>query len=707
MAKSILFKGVVCGRVEEEFKDKRSSEIAEDALNKAAEIYEDSVERMRAGFDQFLLEWAYWNEDEHRGNLDSLSQSIFGDQENEFEFESPALGSGIIWARYPFIALRPRFLSRSESNPLSGDAATFSAIEITRPNEFREYFHTALTEALEALEPSKRAIFVGRSTTPIPLTFAIETRDVSEKLGKLSDKHLISEQGVKAPQLRNFKFGAQLSNDLRECFPLPDLLDIDDRFVDGTYKTRTIARENYRFFPSRITEKVDDVCKRYYHAIEKAEWGRASQQKTDSGRQYLEVKEAYKPLTLFSAQRTDYSLGRLNHYTGTRYSDFQKFVLFTNYPDYVRSFVVKIYRDFVKTGKGKLILPRSDRTSKVREIAVGNVLYERLRNKADKIVKKHKKRSEPKDSNEAQDEALMAMAAECACQMPAFHYVPFDNPGFVEDAAPDWLPGISLVNIGVGPSNAKNICDHIAVLRSSCWLMLGHCAGIRRTQEIGEYVLASGYERDDHCMERVVRASTSIPSVLEVEEALVDAVRAVTWRSAHSDEKRELEATALGLSEATDKRELKKYVSEFEDDFGPIWNHPRLVEANSEWAKIIHRRLRIGKIITTDDRNWELLPFDEIINWMDETRAVAVDMESATIAASGYRYRIPYGTLLCVSDKPLYGELKLEGMAAQFYKNATAQHLDISLQAFKFLAKQQEGLGRTRKLNGVDDPHIR
>jgi hypothetical protein len=42
----------------------------------------------------------------------------------------------------------------------------------------------------------------------------------------------------------------------------------------------------------------------------------------------------------------------------------------------------------------------------------------------------------------------------------------------------------------------------------------------------------------------------------------------------------------------------------------------------------------------------------------NQRRAVALDMESATIAAKGFRFRfrVPYGTLLCISDKPPHGE---------------------------------------------------
>ncbi len=74
----------------------------------------------------------------------------------------------------------------------------------------------------------------------------------------------------------------------------------------------------------------------------------------------------------------------------------------------------------------------------------------------------------------------------------------------------------------------------------------------------------------------------------------------------------------------------------------------------------VKQRLRTGTVVTTDDRNWELRYSASALRF-NLSRAVAIDMESATIAARGYRFRVPYGTLLCVSDKPLHGEIKLPG----------------------------------------------
>jgi AMP nucleosidase len=93
-------------------------------------------------------------------------------------------------------------------------------------------------------------------------------------------------------------------------------------------------------------------------------------------------------------------------------------------------------------------------------------------------------------------------------QMPAYHVARADGRG------------VSLVNIGVGPANAKNITDHIAVLRPHCWLMVGHCAGLRQSQEIGDYVLAHAYLRQDGILDQAVPPDVPIPALAEVQVAL-------------------------------------------------------------------------------------------------------------------------------------------------------------------------------------------
>jgi AMP nucleosidase len=73
-------------------------------------------------------------------------------------------------------------------------------------------------------------------------------------------------------------------------------------------------------------------------------------------------------------------------------------------------------------------------------------------------------------------------------------------------------------------------------------------------------------------------------------------------------------------------------------------------------------------------------------------------MESATIAANGFRFRVPYGTLLCVSDKPLHGEIKLPGMANHFYRERVNQHLLIGLRTIERLREAGLDQLHSRKL---------
>jgi AMP nucleosidase len=222
--------------------------------------------------------------------------------------------------------------------------------------------------------------------------------------------------------------------------------------------------------------------------------------------------------------------------------------------------------------------------------------------------------------------------------MPGYHLLRGDRSG------------ITMVNIGVGPANAKNITDHIAVLRPHAWIMLGHCAGLRNTQQLGDYVLAHGYVREDHVLDEELPLWVPIPALAEVQVALESAVEEIT--------------------------QLKGYE--------------------------LKRIMRTGTVASTDNRNWELLPSHHAASTPErrfsQSRAIALDMESATIAANGFRFRVPYGTLLCVSDKPLHGEIKLPGMANHFYRERVDQHLRIGIRAIERLREAGVDQLHSRKL---------
>ena len=314
-----------------------------------------------------------------------------------------------------------------------------------------------------------------------------------------------------------------------------------------------------------------------------------------------------RPLALFDGLRTDFSLARLRHYMGTPAEHAQRFVLFTNYHRYVDEFVRwagtqlgEGSRFTSLSGAGGITISSGDDINKII---------------SDSAWRRH--------------------------QMPAYHLMADDRTG------------ITLVNIGVGPSNAKTICDHLAVLRPEAWLMIGHCGGLRPSQRIGDYVLAHAYLRDDHVLDDVLPPEIPVPAIAEVQVAMAKAAEIVSGQSGE---------------------ELK-------------------------------RRLRTGTIVTTDDRNWELRYSKSALRF-SLSRAVGIDMESATIAAQGYRFRVPYGTLLCVSDKPLHGELKLPGQANRFYERAISEHLRIGIETCEQLRLEGSKL-HSRKLRAFDEPPFR
>lgn len=308
------------------------------------------------------------------------------------------------------------------------------------------------------------------------------------------------------------------------------------------------------------------------------------------------------PLAPFTAQRVDYSLARLSHYTATDAAHFQNHVLFTNYQFYVDEFESYAramladksqgYVSFVATGNQEIFTP---------------------------------------DGPVVQPSKMP--------QMPTYHLKRADGQG------------ITLVNIGVGPSNAKTATDHIAVLRPHAWLMVGHCAGLRNTQSLGDFCLAHAYLREDHVLDDDLPVWVPIPALAEIQIALEEAVAEVT--------------------------QLKGYD--------------------------LKRIMRTGTVATIDNRNWELRDQSGPVRRLSQSRAIALDMESATIAANGFRFRVPYGTLLCVSDKPLHGELKLPGMASDFYRTQVNRHLQIGIRAMERLRETPVARIHSRKLRSFEE----
>lgn len=306
-----------------------------------------------------------------------------------------------------------------------------------------------------------------------------------------------------------------------------------------------------------------------------------------------------KPLSLFPAERVDYSLGRLKHYCGTSIPHFQNFILMTNYQRYVDGFFHYAQTVGEEQGYTSWVDPQDE------EIPLSQL--------AD---------SYQRDIGHG-------------FQMPAYHLKRPDNSG------------ITLINIGVGPSNTKTITDHLAVLRSHCWLILGHCGGLHHSQKLGDYVLANGYMRDDRVLDEDLPLNIPIPPIAEVQQLLSRVIRETIPMNDHDN----------------------------------------------------RRSIRSGTVVSTGNRNWELR-VRELSRMLNLSRAIAVDMESATLAANAFRFCIPYGALLCVSDRPLHGELKMHGPARTFYQQRVQQHLHIGIKTMESFRMLEEMSPHSRKLRG-------
>ena len=135
----------------------------------------------------------------------------------------------------------------------------------------------------------------------------------------------------------------------------------------------------------------------------------------------------------------------------------------------------------------------------------------------------------------------------------------------------------------------------------------------------------------------------------------------------------------------------------------PVAPNHRLNSFLLEALEATGAEYRIGTVHTTDNRNWELNQRLTLAA-MQSSRSVAVDMESATIAANGFRYRIPNATLLCVSDKPLHGSPKLSADAQTFYEKSKREHLGIALAALDRVRREHPGGLPGQEIRSVDEP---
>ena len=204
--------------------------------------------------------------------------------------------------------------------------------------------------------------------------------------------------------------------------------------------------------------------------------------------------------------------------------------------------------------------------------------------------------------------------------------------------------GITMINFGMGSPNAATISDLLSIVQPKAILFLGKCGGLKQRTKVGDFIVPIGAIRGEGASDSYF--PPEVPSL-----------------------------PAFMLQRAT--------------------SHIIRNRNHDYWT---------GTVYTTNRRVWE---HDERFkDYLRQIRAIGIDMESATIAAQGYRFRVPYGTLLCVSDKPLHGELKLPGQANRFYERAIAEHMLIGIEACRQLKAEGAKL-HSRKLRAFNEPPFR
>ncbi|MFP4365918.1 MAG: AMP nucleosidase [Bacteroidales bacterium] len=151
--------------------------------------------------------------------------------------------------------------------------------------------------------------------------------------------------------------------------------------------------------------------------------------------------------------------------------------------------------------------------------------------------------------------------------------------------------GITLINIGMGSANAATIIDLLSAVNPKAVLFLGKCGGLKKKNKLGDLILP------------------------------IAAIR----------------------SEGTSNDYLPPEVPAL-----PAFNLQRAVSSAIVKAE---RDYYTGTVFTTNKRVWE---YDERFKrYLTKTRAMAIDMETATIFIVGFANGIPSGALLLVSDQPM------------------------------------------------------
>ena len=189
--------------------------------------------------------------------------------------------------------------------------------------------------------------------------------------------------------------------------------------------------------------------------------------------------------------------------------------------------------------------------------------------------------------------------------------------------------GITIINFGMGSPNAAIIMDLLSAVHPKACLFLGKCGGIDKKNKIGDFILPIAAIRGEGTSNDYYPPEVpSLPAFM-MQRAVSSAIR----------------------------------------------DHGR-----DYWT---------GTVYTTNRRIWE---HDEAFKeYLLKTRAMAVDMETATLFTTGFFNHIPTGALLLVSDQPMIPEgVKTEKSDSMVTRNFVDEHVEIGIDSLRMIIDEKK-----------------
>ncbi len=181
---------------------------------------------------------------------------------------------------------------------------------------------------------------------------------------------------------------------------------------------------------------------------------------------------------------------------------------------------------------------------------------------------------------------------------------------------------ITIINFSMGSANAATIMDLLSAIEPKACLFLGKCGGLKKKNKLGDYILPLAAIRGEGT----------------------------------SDDYFPPEVPALPAF--TLQRAVSSTIKEMGHDY---------------WT---------GTVYTTNRRVWE--HDEDFKEYLRAIRAMAIDMETATLFVTGFANSIPVGALLLVSDQPMIAEgVKTDKSDAVITKNYVNDHINIGIESLQ------------------------